>query len=292
MSERFIKFIPSEEAMFLVTHKNAAYVNAFRLLTIIAKNARRYNGHPDGLQIGETFLGGHQNYGMTDRNYRTAKQILVKRLHIEIIETNRKRKKSTNEVTNGMTTVGTRVKLLSSNVYDINIEEYADRNDDRRDELTTNRRRIDDDIQERIRKKKKEIRNKQPHTPSFFSAPSKIKFREFVHLTQIEYDSLLEKNGPVFLNLMLDVLDAYKGSSGKKYDSDFHTMKQGGWVANRVLKDLQEQKLSNEKSLKPTSGTKISSNIQPSDTKFQPSRILRGSNDNSERSLDTRCINE
>jgi hypothetical protein len=49
------------------------------------------------------------------------------------------------------------------------------------------------------------------------------------------------------------------------------------------LKPQEEQKKAHEKSYKSASGEQPKGNIQPSDTKFQPSRVLRGSNDNSER---------
>lgn len=271
MSERFIKFIPSQEAMFLVTHKNPAYQNAFRLLTIIAERARRYDGHPDGLKVGQCHLGNWAEYGMSEQNYKTAKKILERMQLIKIIETNRTRKK----VTTGVTTEGTLVELCSTTVYDINVQ---DANDSSNDCLTTGQRLPND----KLRKKKKEKKEKEDNispTPSFSPSPSKIKFRELVELTQEEYDSLLAKNGLEFLNLMLDTLDAYKGSSGKKYDSDFHTMKQGGWVVNRVKKDLQEQKNANEKANKLTPTGQPSLNSQPSAAKFQPGRVLRGSNE-------------
>lgn len=174
MSERFLKFIPSEEAMFLLMKKG----HAFRLLTIIAEAARRYEGLPDGLHIGKCYIGGFENYDMTERNYRTAKKILEKRGHIEIVETCRSRKKSTD----GTTTIGTRVKLKSVNVWEINANDPADEkcqlfyrdeknddrsddrfyeeksstSDDRNDDRATTERRPSDDKQERIRKIKKE----------------------------------------------------------------------------------------------------------------------------------------
>ncbi len=277
MAERFIKFIPSEEAMWLLKNKH----HAFRLLTIIAESARRYEGAPDGLKVGECFIGGHKNYGMSEQNYRTAKDVLEKRQHIEIVETSRTRKKSTN----GVTTEGTKVKILSSSIWDINSEEGNERINER----VTNDQRTGNDKLRKIRKKKKEEEEEElPQTPSF-SLHSKIKFRELVELTQEEYDSLLAKNGQEFLNLMLDTLDSYKGSSGKKYDSDFHTMKQGGWVVSRVKKDLKEQKTPNEKFNKSSHGEKSNLNSQPSQAKFQPGRILRGSN---EGQIDKRCVNE
>ncbi len=285
MSERFLKFIPSPAAIkFAIQYKNA-----FVLLMIIAERARRFNGDPDGLTIGQCHLGSHKNYGMTEKEYRYAKKVLVDQGLIKIVVTNRTRKKaeqtkklfeSTFGATVGateLTTTGTIVELLNSSVWDINSDDGNQDKGDRKGDRGATEGRLKGDKQERIRKKKKEKEELTP-TPSL-PIPSKIKFRELVELTQAEYDSLLAKNGQEFLNLMLDVLNAYKGSSGKKYDSDFHTMNQGGWVVNRVKKDLQEQKLANEKPIKPAQGKTPPGNTPGSETKFNPQRVLRGGGD-------------
>jgi hypothetical protein len=230
MVERFLKFIPSKEAMFLVTHKNLAYQNAFRLLTIVAERARRYNGHPDGLMIGQCHLGKWTDYGMSEQNYKTAKKILERMQLIKIIETNRTRKK----VTTGVTTEGTLIELISSTVYDINIEDGNDRSND----CLTTAQRLPNDKLRKNKKDKKEKEEELPLTPSV----SKIKFREFVELTQDQHDVLLAKHGPELLKLMFDKLDSFKGSNGKSYKSDYHTMKDGGWVLIQVKKDLETQK--------------------------------------------------
>lgn len=276
MSERFIKFIPSEEAFWLMQHKP----KAFLLLSHIANTARRYNGHPDGLIIGQCHLQHWTFYGFTEREYRTAKDILVKTKHIIIIETNRTRQKSTT----GSTTKSTLVQLCSLTIYDINSETTDDRNDDR----PTTDRRPTDDKQERIRKKKKEKEDNITPTPSF-PLPSKIKFRDHVELTQTEHDSLLAKHGQEFFTKMLDALDAYKGSTGKVYKSDFYTMKDGGWVVERVKKDLLNQKNDNEKANKSSPGSKSSGDPKPSNTKFQPGRVLRGDDSGS---VDQGCKHE
>jgi hypothetical protein len=138
--ERFIKFIPSDEAIWLM-HKKP---NAFRLLFHIANTARRYNGHPDGLIIGQCHLQSWTFYDLSEQEYRTAKDILVKRKHIIIIETNRTRKKSTT----GSTTNSTLVQLCSSTIWDINPETINDRINDR----ATTEQRPSNDKQERIRK--------------------------------------------------------------------------------------------------------------------------------------------
>jgi hypothetical protein len=234
MSERFLKFIPSDEAFWLMQHKP----NAFYLLSQIANTARRSNGGPDGLMVGQCHLKASYKYGLTEGEYRAAKKMLISRNHIKIIETNRTRQKSTT----GTTTESTIVELISSTVYDINSETNDNRNDDR----TTTERQLNDNKQEGIRKKKNDKKEEQPHTPSL----SKIKFREFVELTQVEHDSLLAKHGSDFLNLMMDKLDSFKGSTGKVYKSDFHTMKEGGWVFNQVKKDSQETKKPEENTQK------------------------------------------
>lgn len=139
MNERFLKFIPSQEAFWLMHEKP----NAFRLLAHIANTARRYDGHPDGRRIGECHLQHWKNYGLTERQYRTAKEDLCKLKILEIVETNRTRQKSTT----GTTTKSTLVRLLDSRIWDINPETKDDRNDDR----ATTERRLNDDKQERIR---------------------------------------------------------------------------------------------------------------------------------------------
>lgn len=260
MSERFIKFIPSEEAFWLLHNKP----NAFRLLTHIANTARRQNGYPDGLTIGQCHLQHWTKYKLTEREYRSAKSMLVLRKHIEISATCRTRQKSTT----GTTTVSTLVRLISSTVYDINPEENDDPNDDR----ATTERRPSDDKQEGIRKKKNE-KEENPQPPFLTPLPEKKNFREFVTLTQTEYDTLLAKHGQSFLEKMLDALDSFKGSSGKVYKSDYHTMKDGGWVVQRVNTEILKSKGKDENPFKPSQGS-----FKSPEPKFQSSRVIRGSN--------------
>lgn len=112
--ERFIKYIPSEEALWL--KKNHPW--AFLLLTTIAERVRIFDGSVDGLKKGQCHLGDHASFGATRQQYRTAINVLTSRLHVKIEETCRTRQKSTT----GTTTVGTLVSLISSTIYDINIK--------------------------------------------------------------------------------------------------------------------------------------------------------------------------
>lgn len=259
MSQRFIKYFPSDEASWLLTH----YPNAFIVLTKIACRARRQNGHADGLIIGDAIIGASDmEPGMSRQNFRTALEKLVEFNYIKIISNGKKffeREKSTIKVT----IKSTLVNLCNSTIYDIN----PDDGNHCTNQQLTNSQPTANHKQERIRRIKKDKEIPTP-TPS---VPAKIKFREFVQLTQAEYDSLLAKNGQAMLDLMLDCLDSYKGSSGKAYESDFHTMKQGGWVVNRVKKDMHERNVK-------TAPRQHGSDIQPSATQFVPRSVLRGSN--------------
>ncbi len=147
-NENFIKFIKdSEESDFLQKH----HPNAFLLLCHVAKRARRYSGDPDGLKIGEAFIGDYKDAGIeSEMKYRTAKKILIQRQHLLFIESCRTRKKATT----GTTTKGTKVKLLKSGVWDINEET----DNDLRNERVTTEQRPDNDEQEV--KEVKEDKNK------------------------------------------------------------------------------------------------------------------------------------
>jgi hypothetical protein len=143
--QRFIKYIPSEEAEYLLKY----HPNAFLLFTLISNRARRLSGHPDGLEIGECFIGDYKNCGIvSEKQYRTAKKILLERGHIKIIETCRNRKKGAT----GRATIGTKVKLLSSTIWDINAKDEGDRKGDRG---ATEGRRT------RMNKKEQEDKNKE-----------------------------------------------------------------------------------------------------------------------------------
>jgi hypothetical protein len=67
----------------------------------------------------------------------------------------------------------------------------------------------------------------------------KINFAEFVSMTQEEYDKLLEAHEQDKLNRIIETLDNYKGSTGKKYTSDYRAIL--NWVVSRVEED--ERKL-------------------------------------------------
>src|SRR5258706_6917902 len=92
MSKRFLKLnLDNDEALYLA----AKYPKAFILITFIAERARRENGHPDGLTIGQCHIGDWENMGLTRQEYRTALKHLITKRYLEKLETCRTRQKST-----------------------------------------------------------------------------------------------------------------------------------------------------------------------------------------------------
>jgi hypothetical protein len=149
MSEkRFIKSIDSEESEWLAEK----YPFAFLLLWKIAIRARRYSGHPDGLQVGDAIIGDPKSTGMSRQNYRTAIKKLVEKKFIKIIYNGKKfieREKSTIK----LTIKGMIVNILDSRIWDINPES----SNHHINQQLTNSQPTANHKQERIRKNKKEI---------------------------------------------------------------------------------------------------------------------------------------
>lgn len=65
--------------------------------------------------------------------------------------------------------------------------------------------------------------------------PEKIQYAEFVTMTEDEHNKLKAKYGSAALERMIEMLDNYKGSSGKKYVSDYRAIL--NWVANRYAEE-------------------------------------------------------
>jgi len=67
------------------------------------------------------------------------------------------------------------------------------------------------------------------------SIKEKTNYAEFVTLTQEEFDKLVKEHGKENTALLIDILNNYKGSSGRKYKSDYLAIK--NWVVDRAIKD-------------------------------------------------------
>ncbi len=196
--------------------------DSYLLMSQIAFRALRkesiFNKH--NLKPGQALIGDYLSCGLSEQRYRDAKTRIEKKYKFATF-------KGTNK--------GTIATLLNSEFCDINLEsENEQKNETRTNrERTENEQRTTKEEEKKLRNEeaKKKEKNKKENS-------SKIQFRDFITLTQSEYDSLKTKYGIDLFNSMLDILNSYKGRSGAIYKSDYHAMSAGSWV----LKEAEKQK--------------------------------------------------
>lgn len=63
----------------------------------------------------------------------------------------------------------------------------------------------------------------------------KKKYAEFVSMTEEEHEKLVAKHGIKNTEILIEILDNYKGSNGKKYNSDYRTIL--SWVIDKAKKE-------------------------------------------------------
>ncbi|MDO5765622.1 MAG: hypothetical protein Q4P84_07995, partial [Elusimicrobiales bacterium] len=74
--------------------------------------------------------------------------------------------------------------------------------------------------------------NTTPQSP--LSQP-KVQLAENVTMTNDEYEKLLVAHGPADTMRLIEILDNYKGSTGKKYKSDYRAIL--SWCVDRLQED-------------------------------------------------------
>ena len=62
--------------------------------------------------------------------------------------------------------------------------------------------------------------------------PEKVKYAEFVSMQETEYQRLVDRFGKPAADKAIEMLDNYKGSKGKRYDSDYRAIL--NWTMDRV----------------------------------------------------------
>lgn len=68
---------------------------------------------------------------------------------------------------------------------------------------------------------------------------NKQKYADYVELSKEEFDKLSTKYTEIGAKRMIEILSNYKGSSGKKYKSDYLAIL--NWVVERYNEELQKQ---------------------------------------------------
>jgi hypothetical protein len=209
----------SEESEYL----QANHPNAFLLLIQISRRARRTAGLPDGYEIGEAHVGDYQNAGIETRDkYRTALEVLIKRKHIEKVETCRQTKSLPSSTPTTNNTYGTKVKLLSLTVCDIN-KKFENNNDPHLLPHQTPTR------------PPRTIKNKKEKEIEKINKKEKTQIREFVTLTSEELKKLIDTHGFEEAESWIEALNNYKGSKNVEYKSDYYTICQ--WHSKKVRED-------------------------------------------------------
>ena len=85
------------------------------------------------------------------------------------------------------------------------------------------------------------------HAPT--TKPEKIKYAEFVSLTNDEYSSLVAKLGEEGTRRCIEILDNYKGAKGKKYKSDYRAIL--NWVVERYEEEKRRKQQDKPKTNNP-----------------------------------------
>ena len=87
---------------------------------------------------------------------------------------------------------------------------------------------------------KDRLNNINKSKPKQKKIDSKTHFAEFVTMTNAEYEKLVSTYSKEFADQCVNVLDNYKGSSGKNYKSDYRAIL--NWVVDRVKEDKYKQR--------------------------------------------------
>lgn len=81
----------------------------------------------------------------------------------------------------------------------------------------------------------------------------KVKYAEFVEMKSEEYDRLILDHGEIMTKKFITALDNYKGSSGKKYKSDYRAIL--SWVIEKVKNNPTS--INRTRNAKPTEPSRI-----------------------------------
>jgi len=87
-----------------------------------------------------------------------------------------------------------------------------------------------------IYKHKHKQKDKQKDIDTAKTKPTKVKYAEFVSMTEAEHKKLIERFGQEKTARMIEVLDNYKGANGRQYKSDYRAIL--NWVAEKVEQEF------------------------------------------------------
>ena len=147
-------------------------------------------------------------------------------------------------------------EVTSKNEQKYSLEQAV--NHDERQEVTskvTNCRQTADKLPTTTKeKKKKEINNNNipPCSPPLHSSESKkslekVQWAENVAMTNAQYEKLLCTYGEADTKRLIEILDNYKGATGKKYADDYRAIL--NWVVNRLKEEKSKNRITSKQQL-------------------------------------------
>lgn len=101
------------------------------------------------------------------------------------------------------------------------------------DATVTSRDALDIEIELDIEKEKDKEKSKRKK-----DSPPKVKYAEFVSMKEDEYNTLLSEFGADDTNRIIEILNNYKGATGKKYKSDYLAIR--NWVISRLHEEKRK----------------------------------------------------
>lgn len=222
MSERFLKFIPSEYSDWLQENET----NVFLLLIVIAKQARRSVDVLDGLEIGDAIISRQETSkiaGLTQKEYRNAKirgeelglweevynQKWSQKKYQKRPEFQKRQKRAIKRAIKSCV-----VNLCNSRVFDINPDVEGQQ---------SGQQRANKGPQTRMNKNEKEEERRQPQTPSTQKSEKKVvvsfsgkkEIHKKVHLSEKELEECIKRHGN--REKVLEVIENILSWPEKKY---------------------------------------------------------------------------
>lgn len=158
-------------------------------------------------------------------------------LSVNEIRTALKHLKNTKEITVKSTHGYSVINIESYGVYQLSDETQA-QTDHTANTQQAHSKHMQTTTSEERKKERKKQKKKGTNVPQKEKAEA-VRFADFVSMTNAEYQALVAELGESGAERCVEILDNYKGSSGKKYKSDYRAIL--NWVVGRYEQELGEK---------------------------------------------------
>ncbi len=105
-------------------------------------------------------------------------------------------------------------------------------------EVKQKQRRLQKNVHKEVQEKSHHREDKIREDKIKVYKVKKTQYSEFVSMTEEEYKKLIAKHNEVWTKKAIEMLNIYKGSSGKKYKSDYMAIL--GWVTEKMAEQKEK----------------------------------------------------